>query len=221
MTHDEAVKDGATERYVLDEMTDEERDAFEEHYFECAVCAEDVRAAITLRDGLAAVHRHEPVPNVVPFQPRRWSLPTSLGAVAASAMITVFSMNAAIVQPLRQSLRTAQQPVSMSTVMQLLQAPIVHLQATRAEAQHVSVIQHDQDSKLEFDVAGEENRTTPYTCTIVDRRGSAIYSIPVSAQEAKEEFVRLLVRKNSLEPGNYRLQIDTKPVATDLPFTVR
>ncbi len=32
----------ATERYLLDEMNDAEREAFEEHYFDCAVCAANV-----------------------------------------------------------------------------------------------------------------------------------------------------------------------------------
>ena len=37
MNHVEAVKTLAIERYLLEEMTPEERDAFEEHFFSCAV----------------------------------------------------------------------------------------------------------------------------------------------------------------------------------------
>jgi anti-sigma factor RsiW len=51
----------ASERYLLGEMNDAERDSFEEHYFSCAVCAEDVRAGATLRDGVrAGLARVEP-----------------------------------------------------------------------------------------------------------------------------------------------------------------
>src|SRR3954469_17960246 len=109
MSHDEAINDGATERYVLDEMPDEERDAFEEHYFECAVCAEDVRTAIALKDGLAAEQRRESVPAVVPFEPRHRRLPASLAA-AAAAMIAVVSMYAGVVQPQRRQLAEALKP---------------------------------------------------------------------------------------------------------------
>ena len=44
MTHQEAVDTLASERYLLNEMSEVDRAAFEEHYFSCDVCAEDVKA---------------------------------------------------------------------------------------------------------------------------------------------------------------------------------
>ena len=44
MTHTDAVNEMATERYLLDELTPELREAFEEHMFDCQECAMDVRA---------------------------------------------------------------------------------------------------------------------------------------------------------------------------------
>jgi hypothetical protein len=52
MDHIEAVKTLAVERYLLEEMTQDEREAFEEHFFSCAECAEDARHASALRDGV-------------------------------------------------------------------------------------------------------------------------------------------------------------------------
>lgn len=43
MKHNEAIESLAAERYILDEMPDAERDAFEAHFFDCAECAEAVR----------------------------------------------------------------------------------------------------------------------------------------------------------------------------------
>jgi hypothetical protein len=43
MEHAEAVAASTTERYLLNELVDAERDAFEAHFFDCAICAEDVR----------------------------------------------------------------------------------------------------------------------------------------------------------------------------------
>src|SRR5262252_5269488 len=54
MNHREAVETLALERYLLDEMADQERDAFEEHFFSCAECAEDARAGGAMRDAVAA-----------------------------------------------------------------------------------------------------------------------------------------------------------------------
>src|SRR5512146_603736 len=48
MDHEVAAKTHAIERYLLGEMPTSERDAFEEHYFMCAECAEEIRAASTL-----------------------------------------------------------------------------------------------------------------------------------------------------------------------------
>ncbi len=45
MNHEQAVKSLATERYLLGEMADQERSAFEEHYLECPECLEAVTFA--------------------------------------------------------------------------------------------------------------------------------------------------------------------------------
>jgi hypothetical protein len=45
MEHQQAVQNLAVESYLLGEMSPPERDAFEEHFFECSLCGEDVRAA--------------------------------------------------------------------------------------------------------------------------------------------------------------------------------
>jgi len=42
MNHQEAENTKATERYLLREMTNEERMAFEDHYLDCAECLEAV-----------------------------------------------------------------------------------------------------------------------------------------------------------------------------------
>ncbi len=52
MNHHQAVSSHATERYLLDEMSEVEKFAFEDHYFDCAECADDVRAAVLVRDGV-------------------------------------------------------------------------------------------------------------------------------------------------------------------------
>ncbi|MGE3511102.1 MAG: zf-HC2 domain-containing protein [Vicinamibacterales bacterium] len=54
MTHTEAVNSLASERYLLDEMSEPERDAFEAHFFECAECAEDITASARMQEGVKA-----------------------------------------------------------------------------------------------------------------------------------------------------------------------
>ncbi len=45
MNHRFAIESEAAERYVLGEMNDFERDAYEEHFFGCATCAHEVKLA--------------------------------------------------------------------------------------------------------------------------------------------------------------------------------
>jgi anti-sigma factor RsiW len=50
MDHLQAVNTLAAERYLLDEMTDAERDEFEGHFFSCRDCAEDLRSGAVMVD---------------------------------------------------------------------------------------------------------------------------------------------------------------------------
>ncbi len=55
MDHNEAVRLQAAEKYVLGELPPELRDAYEEHYFDCAECALDVRAAAAFAENARSV----------------------------------------------------------------------------------------------------------------------------------------------------------------------
>ena len=92
MDHKQAVSTLAAERYQLQEMSDEERSAFEEHYFSCPVCAEEVQLGAMMEDGAkagwAAVSR--PAIERVPSPgARAWyatpALPWALAATLAVA----------------------------------------------------------------------------------------------------------------------------------------
>ncbi len=61
MEHDEAMRLHAAERYVARELSPEDKDAFEEHYFDCHTCAEEVRLEMTFAANLRAA-LNEPLP---------------------------------------------------------------------------------------------------------------------------------------------------------------
>lgn len=54
MTHQQAIEKHAAERYLLEEMPELERFAFEEHLFGCQICAEDVRTGAWMQEGVKA-----------------------------------------------------------------------------------------------------------------------------------------------------------------------
>lgn len=47
MSHDEAVRSFAVEKYLLEELSVKSRDEFEEHLFDCQECALDLRVGAT------------------------------------------------------------------------------------------------------------------------------------------------------------------------------
>jgi hypothetical protein len=49
MTHQQALDTMAAERYLLDEMTEIEKHAFEDHFFDCSDCAQEVRTGEQIR----------------------------------------------------------------------------------------------------------------------------------------------------------------------------
>jgi hypothetical protein len=62
MDHDEAVRQKATEKYMLDELAPALRDQFEEHLFDCQECALDLRAAAMLVEQSKVILAEELVP---------------------------------------------------------------------------------------------------------------------------------------------------------------
>jgi hypothetical protein len=55
MDHELATKNQSVDRYFLGEMEPPEREAFEEHFFVCDLCADDVRATSAFVDNAKAI----------------------------------------------------------------------------------------------------------------------------------------------------------------------
>jgi FAD/FMN-containing dehydrogenase len=88
------------ERYFLGELTNDEAEAYEAHYFECPSCAEYVREELALIRSVQAMRDQEPRPAaavVVPIESRRrraWLPPA-----AAAAMLVVGMGIPALIPP--------------------------------------------------------------------------------------------------------------------------
>src|SRR6266849_767589 len=99
MDHNEARKLEAAEKYVLGELSEEVREEYEDHYFECADCLNDLEAL----DGIVTASRmllHEK-PQAVPVSVHQgraertgwftWLKPVvALPAIAALAGVILF-----------------------------------------------------------------------------------------------------------------------------------
>lgn len=109
MDHHEAVRQKATERYLLDDLDAEERDQFEEHLFDCQDCALDVRAGAMFVDQtkvvLAEAHVVSRVPDAVPSKPAwlAWFRPAFAIPVLALLLAVIGYQNFVMYPPLMQA----------------------------------------------------------------------------------------------------------------------
>ena len=92
MTHADAVRTLAAERYLLDEMSEIERFAFEEHFFDCVDCADEVRTGSTMRQAVKSglLPDTPQAQKVIPIVAarRRWT-PAVVVPWAAAAMLAL------------------------------------------------------------------------------------------------------------------------------------
>jgi hypothetical protein len=101
MDHEVAAKTQAVERYLLGEMPASERDTFEEHYFSCAECAEEVRSGSELHRELKAALRELPSRSQVssPGWFSWFRMPALVPTFAAAAMAVVIGYQNLAVLP--------------------------------------------------------------------------------------------------------------------------
>ena len=71
MDHTAVVRDKTTERYLLNELDPNVREEFEEHYFDCPVCAQDVSAGSMFVEHSKVVLAESAKPVAVPTTPAR------------------------------------------------------------------------------------------------------------------------------------------------------
>lgn len=122
MTHDQAVGTLATERYVLGEMSGEDRQAFEDHFFACDICAEDLRVAAAMvhgaKAGFAATTASAPGLSIDSQSPAReaaWYRSAVLpwAAAAALAAVTTYQSFWIVRSPVRGAIPVAIVPVTL------------------------------------------------------------------------------------------------------------
>jgi len=103
MEHEFAVANHAVERYLMGEMSVEERDAFEDHYFTCDTCSADVRLTSRFIANAKAVWREEAAApaklSVMDWLRAKWLSP-ALVAVAAAAVAVIAFQNAVVIPAL-------------------------------------------------------------------------------------------------------------------------
>jgi hypothetical protein len=199
MNHEQAIQDQAAERYLLGELDGPERDAYEEHFFTCAACAEEVKTgaqfARATRDFFANERAHAAVPEpksrVVWLGLRDLLRPMPAFAVAALVLVvgsTVYQNVVTIPQLKAPQVGTA-----------------VFLTASRDAVKTLSASRHGRVAfQVEIPPQGD---FTSYEARVVDESGKVADSFSISAQQAKGA-VHVSLDAGGLSEAKYTVVVD-------------
>lgn len=213
MDHSEAVQQMAAERYLLDELSPELRDAFEEHLFDCSECTLDVRAEAAFLDeakrqlpGLTAFATATPAAQTARpvVEKRDWlgwlrpmfSNPMIAGPVFAALLVVVGYQNLVTYPELR------------SASAEPHQAPLTSLHAgTRASARAIVKADRKQGVSLAVDLPDLTGYSS-YTLSLIDAQGKQVWiSAPSAAPGAEGSSTSLGIPGRMLQQGAYTLAV--------------
>lgn len=199
MDHTEARRLMASERYVLGELAGRQQDEFEEHYFDCRECAQDVRLAVTFVDGARAVLRDEPPPRPsralkVLKTVRGWFWPAPAGLLAATSALLLLMVYQQLEAPPPPEV-DAVQPVSL------------HFLPVARSGTGTTVALPEGHRFLGVTLSASWKEALPrYRVQVQDPQGAVQLSMVVPAPAEGEEL-KLLLPARPLKPGDYVLVI--------------
>ncbi|HKV23377.1 MAG TPA: hypothetical protein VJN93_02195 [Candidatus Acidoferrum sp.] len=206
MDHNEAVRLHAAEKYLLGELPKAQREEYEEHYFDCPSCAEELKATVTfMESGRQAVR--ERVPEAVgqkqvgPAGWLAWFRPAIAVPVFAALLLVIGYQNGITIP----SLRKAEAPKAVAEVTNSFSLMAVGSRGDGNSSLTISV-RPQEAFGLDVDMPG--NSPTGYICELQSSSGSHLSTLPVSAEAAKRS-VHINIPAGFLQPGEYRLAIYT------------
>ncbi|WP_348264810.1 zf-HC2 domain-containing protein [Telmatobacter sp. DSM 110680] len=210
MEHNEAIKQMVAERYLLGELSPEQRDAFEEHAFDCSECSLELRAGAAFIDAakveLPKLTPASPAPSV-PYSPRpdrkrinwqSWLRPAFAIPAFAALLAVVGYQNLSTIPSLRMA---ATQP-------SLLPSTAFHA-GTRGAAHTQVQADRTQGAVLSIELPQDSGVAT-YSFTLYDPQGKQLWTRTLTAAKAGasgDGIVSLVIPGIGLTQGSYTLAI--------------
>jgi hypothetical protein len=216
MTHDDALRLSATERYLLRDLDEGLRDQFEAHFFECADCAADVRSGAAMLDQMKVELAKEPATRLkVVFvrEPKKpFFLRWAWAAGAIAAMLLVIGYQNLVEMPhLKTQLASLKSPEVLPTVS--LVGGV-----SRADKLPSADVKPGKPVLLTLDIPTDD-RYASYELSLLDSAGKPAWTMPISAQKAKDTL-SIMMPARELQAGTYTLVIEglasgAKPIAVE------
>lgn len=197
MDHGEAMQMQVIEKYLLGELSAAQVNEFEEHYFDCEECANDLRMASQFLDATKKVLADDRAAKAKPAKPPKpngWP-PSAYGIAASIALLgCVVYQNAVTIPQLRSS--AAPQTLALFSLASL---------GSRSADATVIAPAPGKPFALLLDIPPHDN-IAEYRCQLLNTTGSPVVSIDLS-EESASKTVSLFVPASVLKPGPYQLAI--------------
>jgi hypothetical protein len=177
MNHQDALREMSAERYLLGELTGEPRELFEDHLFDCPLCAADVTSGVTFLQG-ARAELSAPAKAKAPSRVQRLLSPMWLAPALAASLLAVVYQSAFVEPALKQQLAQADSPAIVSNL-------VLTGGATRGgSALHVSAPAHGS-FLLSVDIPAQSTYSA-YVCSLYSPSGALVWHGSVTPQQAND-----------------------------------
>jgi Putative zinc-finger len=208
MDHQEALRCEAVEKYLLGELALQERDEFEEHFFDCPHCAAELKTTAAFLDEVKREFRQLPAVKPAP-RARKPSRFEFLWRPAFFAPAFALLLSVIVYQNVRVFPRVAAEGTRLDRPEVLSAVSLIGANSRGGVNPSVTVGK-DQPILLTLDIPAAEQYTS-YTCTLIAPSGATVWRVPVSASQAKDT-VSIRVPGADLKPGDYTLRVQANPV---------
>jgi hypothetical protein len=227
MDHNEAIRLQAAVRYVLGELSPAQREEYEEHYFDCAECAVDIKALATFADTTREVLRRERdaqfAKDLVPARSGwlSWLQPVVAVPAMAALLLIIAYQNTVTIPQARQDAGSGVAQIAFSSY------PLRGVN-TAGEDGRTLTIRPGEAFFLDFDFVPTRSFDN-YIGQIEDAQGHVLLRSKIAGGNANQE-AHLTIPAGMLHPGKYVLAFYGDPAASGkanlandagrLPFTV-
>lgn len=212
MKHEEAIGSLAAERYLLGEMKDEERSAFEAHYLNCAECLEAVTFGGEFMEEAQPVARHLRAQESTSDEPTRGRNPGNffsrlLGGLKspapAWALVVILCMGGTISY---EALQLQGQHRELAALKVPAQEIRYSLKGQSRSGGPGVTIQARRNTPLRLEVEFTPGDFIAYRADVLTASGERKYSVPLSVKP-DEDSITISLLAGALSSGRYSIVV--------------
>jgi hypothetical protein len=216
MDHNEAVRLQAAEKYVLGEFPHDLREEYEEHFFDCAECAVDVKAIAAFADtARELLRRNEAASAEKAAAPARggwfaWFRPI-VAVPAFAVLLLVIGYQNAVTIPRQQGKTALESSQVFTSSLSLKKVDTLGNEDAKTADEGIIRVRPDESFALQFDFT-PRRAFGGYICQLQDESGRSLLQVKIPGISANREL-HFVVPGGVVRPGKYSLVLAGDPEA--------